>query len=58
MDWAGLMQLGLRGLRLSPAEFWALTPMELQIISGLDEAPTAMGRDRLNELSNAFPDNK
>ena len=57
MDWSGLMKLGMHRLRLSPDVFWRLTPAELQIMAGLAEAPTAMGRNRLAELTAAFPDN-
>ncbi|MEY2961852.1 MAG: hypothetical protein RLZ60_1682 [Pseudomonadota bacterium] len=58
MDWAGLMRLGLRGLRLSPREFWALTPAELLLIAGLDAATPAMGRARLAELAILYPDER
>ncbi|AUJ63821.1 hypothetical protein B9057_05630 [Aestuarium zhoushanense] len=58
MDWAGLMRLGLRGLRLSPREFWALTPAELLLIAGLDAASPAMGRARLAELASLYPDER
>ena len=34
LDWRGLMHAGLHGLRLRPAEFWALTPAELQMMLG------------------------
>ena len=56
LDWPGLMRAGLQGLRLRPAEFWALTPAELQIMLGLDRAQAPMGRDRLDDLLRAFPD--
>ena len=55
-DWPALMRLGLRGLGLSPAEFWALTPAELTLKLGLDQADKPMGRARLQELAQAFPD--
>ncbi len=56
-DWPGLMRLGLRGLGLSPAEFWALTPAELRLMLGLDGGGMApLGRARLEELAAAFPD--
>lgn len=35
LDWPSLMKVGLRGLRLSPEAFWALTPAEFQLM--LDE---------------------
>ncbi len=55
-DWPTLLRLGLRGLGLRPAQFWALTPAELLLMLGLDGAPAAMGRARLEELARAFPD--
>lgn len=55
-DWPGLMRLGLSGLRLTPAQFWALTPAELMVMLGLDGAEMPMGRARLEELAQAFPD--
>lgn len=56
-DWPGLLRLGLKGLGLQPAEFWALTPVELMIMLGLDQGGAApLGRDRLEELARAFPD--
>lgn len=54
-DWPGLMRVGLRGLRLRPAEFWALTPAELAMMLGI-EAAGGMSRERLAELMGRFPD--
>ncbi len=56
LDWSGLMRAGLHGLRLTPREFWALTPAELQIMLGAQQDAAPMGRTRLNELLAAFPD--
>lgn len=56
MDWAGLMQAGLSGLRLTPREFWALTPAELQVMLGLAAVEAPMARSTLNALLKAFPD--
>ncbi|WP_296424105.1 rcc01693 family protein [Yoonia sp.] len=56
LDWPGLMRAGLHGLRLTPREFWALTPAELQVMLGLTKANAPMGRDRLDELQRSFPD--
>ena len=39
-DWPGLMRAGLIGLRLKPAEFWALTPAELRLMLGEGALPT------------------
>lgn len=56
LDWAGLMRAGLHGLRLTPAEFWALTPAELRLMLGADRAPGPLTRDGLAALMAAFPD--
>ena len=52
------MQAGLVVLRLRPADFWSLTPIELQIMLGLAKGQAPMGRDRLDALVSAFPDVK
>ncbi|MDO6589717.1 hypothetical protein DS901_08020 [Loktanella sp. D2R18] len=56
LDWRGLMQAGLHGLRLTPAQFWALTPLELQVMLGLTHVSAPMARARLTELEARFPD--
>lgn len=56
MDWAGLMRAGLGGLRLQPSEFWALTPIELQMMLGFSGREAPMGRGQLDALLHAFPD--
>jgi len=59
IDWTALMRLGLHGLRLTPDQFWALTPAELSLMAGLDpRAAPAMARDRLAELSALYPDER
>ncbi|MCC1493417.1 rcc01693 family protein [Cognatishimia sp. F0-27] len=55
-DWPVLMRAGLRGLGLRPAEFWALTPAELQLMLGQDSGAAPMARSRLDALMAAFPD--
>lgn len=55
-DWPALMRAGLRGLGLTPEDFWALTPAELWLMLGVDRAQMPMGRQRLDELSSRFPD--
>ncbi len=50
------MRLGLRGLGLQPADFWALTPAELLVLLGCDGGESPLGRARLEELAQAFPD--
>ena len=56
MDWAGLLRRGLLELRLKPAEFWALTPVELMVMLGVEQAAPPLTRARLAELAAAFPD--
>jgi len=55
-DWPALMRAGMRGLGLRPAEFWALTPAELQFLLGPEKTRAPMDRARLEELSQAHPD--
>ncbi|MAY85623.1 MAG: hypothetical protein CML02_02695 [Pseudooceanicola sp.] len=55
-DWPVLMRLGLHGLRLTPAQFWALTPAELHVMAGQRLRSPVMGRDGLERLLAAFPD--
>jgi uncharacterized phage protein (TIGR02216 family) len=56
-DWPALMRAGMRGLGLRPAEFWALTPAELRLMLGLDDARgQAMSRKGLLDLVARFPD--
>lgn len=56
LDWPGLMRVGMRGLGLRPAEFWALTPAELALLLGVEGAARAMTRDKLSELAARYPD--
>lgn len=56
MDWPALMRLGLTGLRLTPDQFWALTPTELMLMAGIDPAQPALGRPALDALMARFPD--
>lgn len=55
-DWPALMRAGLCGLRLRPAEFWALTPAEFALLLGADPAAAPMTRGVLEALARAFPD--
>lgn len=55
-DWPGLMRAGMLGLKLTPGQFWALTPAELLLMLGLDGARPPMARARLEELARAYPD--
>lgn len=56
LDWPGLMRVGLRGLGLKPAEFWALTPAELALILGEAAGTPPLTRARLDELAARWPD--
>ena len=56
VNWPALMRAGLRGLGLRPAEFWALTPAELELMLGHDTGVAPLARDRLQELLAAYPD--
>ncbi len=58
IDWAGLMQVGLRGLGLQPDAFWRLTPVELRIKLGAQTGAAPITRARLEDLARAFPDVK
>ena len=57
-DWPGLMRAGLYGLRLRPEEFWALTPIELQIMLGQGAVAPSLTRQGLDALLKAYPDSK
>lgn len=54
-DWPALIRAGIAGLRLSPSEFWALTPAELKLMLGEHGAPP-MHRKGLEALMASFPD--
>jgi len=55
-DWPALMRAGFRGLGLRPDQFWQLTPAELMLMLGVGTTDAPMGRARLEELAQAFPD--
>lgn len=55
-DWPALLKTGLVTLRLTPADFWALTPYELTVMLGKDMSAPPLSRARLDELARAFPD--
>ena len=57
-DWPALMRAGMQGLGLKPAEFWALTPVELRLMLGDREGVRPMARDGLEALLQAFPDSQ
>ena len=56
LDWPALMRVGLHRLGLRPAEFWALTPAELQLMLGSTGADAPMTRGGLAALMAAYPD--
>lgn len=56
MDWAGLMRLGFAEFRLSPAEFWALTPAEFLVMTQRAGKAAPMARQRLEALAARYPD--
>lgn len=56
VNWPALMRAGLRGLGLRPAEFWALTPAELELMLGRGGAVAPLARARLEALLEAYPD--
>ena len=56
IDWPGLLWVGLHDLRLGPAVFCRLTPLELRIMLGAEAMVPPLTRARLDELAAAFPD--
>ncbi|MEO0343568.1 MAG: rcc01693 family protein [Pseudomonadota bacterium] len=56
IDWPALIKLGLGPLRLTPQDFWALTPAEFLTAAGLNTVQKALGRDWFEALSRTFPD--
>ena len=58
LDWGALMRAGLQGLALKPDEFWALTPVELQVMLGAAGAQAPMLSEGLAALMAAYPDQK
>ena len=57
-DWAELLRLGLTRLGLRPAEFWALTPVELMLLLGPQAGLRPMDKTGLQALLEAYPDMK
>ncbi len=56
-NWVELMRLGMMHLRLSPDQFWALTPAELVVMSGADaKAAAVLTRSGLDALMAQYPD--
>ncbi|QBF32268.1 rcc01693 family protein [Thalassococcus sp. S3] len=57
-DWPALMRAGMQGLRLTPDQFWKLTPAELQLMLGQGAGAAPMSRARLDDLLAAYPDTR
>jgi len=58
LDWAEMRRRGLGDLGLKPAEFWALTPVELMLMLGFEAQQAPMKRAALERLIEAFPDER
>ena len=57
LDWPGLMRAGMVWLRLTPSQFWALTPAELALMLGIEPGRGGgMNRAGLEALMARFPD--
>lgn len=55
--WADAIGFGLGVLRLSPKDFWAMTPRELaHAIHAVTGAITSLQRDELDNLMMRYPD--
>ena len=55
-EWAELLATGVHRLGLKTDDFWLLTPAELELMLGQKAGPRPMGRERLDALVAAFPD--
>jgi len=56
IDWANLMRAGLEGLRLTPHDFWDLTPAELRVMLGETTKTGPMLSEGLETLMSLYPD--
>ena len=57
--WAEAIGFGLGVLRLSPKDFWAMTPRELAFaINAVTGAVSPMQRDELENLMTRYPDGR
>ena len=55
--WDSVMAMGFGLLRLSPAQFWSMTPREMErAMSVLGSRTSAPGRNDLADLMQRFPD--
>jgi len=58
LDWPALMKAGMCSLRLTPDQFWRLTPAELALMLGLADAPVPLRRASFEALLAKYPDPK
>ncbi|WP_146345077.1 rcc01693 family protein [Falsiphaeobacter marinintestinus] len=58
IDWPALMRAGLEGLRLTPDQFWRLTPAELRLMLGQGAGQAPLNRSGLDALMAAWPDRR
>lgn len=58
LDWPALMRAGLQGLKLTPEQFWRLTPAELRLMLGQGGGRAPLSRQGLDALLKAYPDKK
>ncbi|SFI24360.1 rcc01693 family protein [Albimonas pacifica] len=58
MDWPAMMRFGLGVLRMTPRDFWEMTPREFLAASEpyVGEGAAPMGRAELEALRARFPD--
>ncbi|MDW4496812.1 phage tail assembly chaperone [Sulfitobacter sp. D35] len=56
LAWADLLRIGLQRLRLSPEDFWALTPAELQLMLGSPSRSGPLLSTGLVALMALYPD--
>ncbi|MGB0960499.1 MAG: phage tail assembly chaperone [Halocynthiibacter sp.] len=56
LDWGALLARGLGEAGLRPRDFWALTPLELMLVLGVDASTGPFGRADFESLVQAFPD--
>lgn len=57
--WGDLQRFGIGHMRLSPKDFWALTPRELMILAGISEFGAGhLDKSGLDALMRAYPDAK
>ena len=56
LDWLALLRAGVVGLRLSPDDFWGLTPAELKMLLGDPQSSGPLLSTGLDALMAAYPD--